>query len=79
MRWEVVLLTLALAACREASLPTPAASAGDMKEWVLPTGKPPTKAEFAAIVAACQDRSQAAGAGAGLQPCLADYGVRRVQ
>ena len=75
MRWELVLLVLALAACRDGNLPSPAAS-GALEDWVLPTGKPPSRAEFGAIVAACQDRGRVAATG-GLQPCLADYGVRR--
>lgn len=79
MRWKLIVAMLALAACRDATASLPAPPAADMKDWVLPTGKPPTKAEFAAIVAACQDRQQNAATNIELQPCLADYGVRRAQ
>jgi hypothetical protein len=77
MRWRVVVLALALTACREANVTSPATPTAGLQEWVLPTGKPPSTAEFAAIVAACQDRDRNAATNIGLQPCLADYGVRR--
>jgi hypothetical protein len=45
----------------------------------MATGKPPTRAEFAAVVAACQDRAKTANQTGSLDGCLADLGMRRVQ
>ena len=70
MRWTLVLLVVALAACRDTAPPQPQRAAGDIGHWVMPTGKAPSKAEFAALVAACEDRTLE------LQPCLGDYGMR---
>ena len=42
-------------------------------------GKPPSKKEFAAVVAACEDRAKAANKSDPIEGCLADYGLHRVQ
>jgi hypothetical protein len=48
-------------------------------DWQTPTGKPPTKAEFIALVAACQDKVKTTAESAPMSGCLADLGLRRVQ
>ena len=50
-----------------------------MRDWRTPTGKPPTKAEFAALVAACQDKEKTTTDGGPMNNCLADLGLRRIQ
>ena len=74
----VLFLLLGLAACAEPEAP---AGPVDMQGWRFASGKPPTRAEYAAIVAACQDgavkRSQAPGSLCALDACLADLGLKR--
>jgi hypothetical protein len=74
----VVLAALALVACSGSE---EAASTGkppaEVQGWrQAASGKPPTPAEFAAVMAACQDR-QKTRQGASLDQCLADLGLRR--
>jgi hypothetical protein len=77
----VVLAALALVACSGSE---EAASTGEppaeLQGWrQAASGKPPTPAEFAAVMAACQDRQKARQRqGASLDQCLADLGLRRV-
>ncbi|MBV9861019.1 MAG: hypothetical protein JO267_02605 [Alphaproteobacteria bacterium] len=71
------VLVLALAACAardagESAAPAPI----DMQGWRLASGKPPSKAEFTALVAACEDRAKAGRAGP-IDECLAGFGLRR--
>jgi hypothetical protein len=44
--------------------------APDPGGWRFASGKMPSKAEFAALTASCQDR------GGALDPCLADLGLK---
>ena len=48
-----------------------------MQGWRAASGKPPTRAEFAAVVAACQDGMAAPASAKPLDSCLADLGLRR--
>jgi hypothetical protein len=43
----------------------------DSAGWQLASGKLPTKAEFAALAASCQDR------GGAFEPCLTELGLKR--
>ena len=57
----------------------PASASPGFHDWQLPYGKPPSKAEFTAVMAACQDRLRGAGKDGAIEACLAgDYGMRRV-
>ena len=71
-------LLLALAACAEPEAP---AGPVDMQGWRFASGKAPTRAEYAAVVAACQDgavkRSQVPSSMGALDACLADLGLKR--
>jgi hypothetical protein len=49
-----------------------------MRDWRTPAGTPPTKAEFAALVAACQDKVKAATDSGPMAGCLTDLGLHRV-
>jgi hypothetical protein len=79
MRGVVMLLLLGLAACVTADRVTPPGVSSALNDWQTPKGKPPTRAEFAAVVAACQDRDNSAGETGPIGGCLADLGLHRVQ
>lgn len=76
MRAAAAVLLLGLAACAAPSATTASASV-QMRGWATPSGKPPTQAEFAALLAACQDRATTAGATVPIDGCLGDLGLRR--
>lgn len=75
-------LMLGLAACTESDTGQQAGlGSGEMQGWRFASGKPPTRAEYAAVVAACQDgavkRAQAPSSLGALDSCLADLGLKR--
>ena len=78
MRWTAMLVALGLTACAAMADLTPSAPSV-VDDWQTPAGKPPTKAEFVALVAACQDKVKTPAEGAPMSGCLADLGLRRVQ
>ena len=81
MRGILLFIMLALAACQGG--PGPAAGpAPEIRGWQLASGKPPTRLEFDALVAACSDRQKRAlaqAASGGLDSCLTDLGLRRAE
>ena len=80
MRGIVLSIMLALAACQGTPRPPAAGAAPAMRGWELASGKAPTGVEFAALLAACEDRANSAAAqpgAAGLYSCLADLGLKR--
>ena len=70
------LMLFGLAACASAD-----STAGDqprpveMQGWRLASGHPPSRAEFDAVVASCQDRVKRSGGP--LDACLQTLGLRR--
>jgi hypothetical protein len=65
---------LALAACSQTDTPdTTGANSPDPTGWRLASGKEPSRAEFAALAASCQDK------GGAIDACLADLGLKRGQ
>jgi hypothetical protein len=72
-----ILLSVAACAARDAAVPLSASS--EVGGWQEASGKPPSQAEFAAVVAACEDRASSADRGGPIDNCLADLGLRRVQ
>jgi hypothetical protein len=58
---------------------THARASSELHEWQTATGKPPSKNEFAAVVAACEDRAKSSDKSSPIEGCLADYGLHRVQ
>ena len=78
MRAIAILFAFALAACAAVG-DTTASAPSEVRDWQTPAGKPPTNAEFAALVAACQDKVKAMTESAPMVGCLADLGLRRVQ
>jgi hypothetical protein len=74
MRWLALPLLLGLAACAESD--SGQAGPVDMQGWRLASGKAPTRAEYAAIVAACEDGAVRRSQGAPLDACLAGLGLK---
>ena len=62
---------LGLTACDVPQSESAVAAPTDMAGWRLVSGKTPTKAEFTALAATCQDK------GGALDPCLATLGLKR--
>jgi len=79
MRGFAALFLLGLVAWATADGVTPASASSELRQWQTTGGKPPSKAEFAAVVAACEDRAKGSGGGGPIEGCLADLGLRRVQ
>ena len=79
MRGVALFLLFALVACATGNGVTPTSASSELKEWRTVTGKPPSKKEFAAVVAACEDRAKSENSNTPLEGCLADYGLYRVQ
>jgi len=52
---------------------------GEMSGWRLASGKAPSRAEYAALVAACQDGAVQRAAPATLDGCLAGLGLKRAE
>lgn len=72
--WAVLFV---LAACAgggaEANQPA------EMQGWKIASGKPLTKAEFAAVVAACEDQAVTTAQGNTLDACLDTLGLKRAE
>jgi hypothetical protein len=77
MRGFLIVILFALAACahRPEATPTPQPPVA-LGNWRLASGKPPTRVEFAALLAACKDRVKAAAEGA-IDHCLVNLGLKR--
>ena len=74
MRGIALVALLALAACAGGDGMSASGPSSELRGWRNAAGQPPSKAELAAVVAACQDRAR----GAAIDGCLADLGLRRV-
>ena len=74
-----VFLVLALVGCglSNPAAPRPGVAVAEVQGWRFPTGKRPTRAEYAAIAATCRDGAVRASRGKGLDACFADLGLRR--
>jgi len=79
MRGLAMTVLLGLAACAGADGASSAGASSELRGWLTTAGKPPSKAEFAAVVAACEDRAKSVDKNGPLDSCLADLGLRRVQ
>jgi hypothetical protein len=56
-----------------------ASASPELREWRTAAGKPPSKNEFAAVVAACEDKAKRSDNTDPIEDCLADYGLRRAR
>lgn len=67
------LALLTVAACADTATQTSNAEASppDMTGWRMASGKPPTKAEFAALAATCRAK------GGAIDACLGELGLKR--
>ena len=79
MRGVAIIVLLGLLLCATGQAVTSAKSASEPREWQTATGKPPSKNELAAVIAACEDRAKSTDKAGTLEGCLADYGLRRAQ
>jgi hypothetical protein len=79
MRGLACLVLLAVIACAVGDAVKPASASPELREWQTVTGRPLSKNEFAAVVAACEDRAKTANKHEPIEGCLADFGLRRVQ
>ena len=72
-----VLILLVLAACDVFETSPPAElGSGDMQGWRFASGKTPSRAEYAAMVAACQDGAVTHAQGTPLDAYLGDLGMK---
>jgi hypothetical protein len=79
LRGVAFVVLFGIVACATGGAVTPANASSELREWRTADGKPPSKTEFAAVVAACEDRAKSANESAPIEGCLADYGLHRVQ
>ena len=79
MRGVAFLALFTLVACATGGAATPAGASSELRQWRTATGEPPSKHEFAAVVAACEDRAKGSDKSGPIEGCLADYGLRRAQ
>ena len=79
MRRVAFVILLGLVACATGDMARPARASSELRAWQTATGKPPSQNEFAAVIAACEDRAKSARQSSPIEGCLADYGLRRVQ
>ncbi len=79
MRGVAFVVLFGIAACATGDAVTPANASSELREWRTADGKPPSKNEFAAVVAACEDRAKTENKNGPIEGCLADYGLHRVQ
>jgi hypothetical protein len=76
---KYTVTVLGLTAYLAAGGATAAGVSSELRQWQTATGKSPSKAEFAALVAACEDRAKHSEKAESIDNCLADFGLRRVQ
>ena len=79
MRGVALVTFLRLLACVTGDAVTSANASSELREWQTADGKPPSKNEFAAVVAACEDKAKTTNKSDPIEACLADYGLHRVQ
>jgi hypothetical protein len=74
----LVLATLALAGCGPSDRSrVPGSGVDEMRGWSFASGKRPSRAEYAALVASCEQGAVRSMRGKPLEACLADLGLRR--
>lgn len=79
MRGVALVVFFGFLSCAMGDAAISANAASELREWQTVAGKPPSKNEFAAVVAACEDRAKTANKSGPIEGCLADYGLYRVQ
>jgi hypothetical protein len=79
MRGVGFVVLFVLVACATGGVVTPASAFSELREWQTAAGKSPSKQEFAAVAAACEDRIKGGDKSGSFEGCLADYGLRRLR
>ena len=79
MRGVAFAVFCGLFACAMGDAAISANASSELREWRTAAGKPPSRNEFAAVIAACEDRAKTENKNGSIEGCLADYGLRRVQ
>jgi hypothetical protein len=79
VRGFAVILLVCLVTAAAAYGGTLTSASTELRQWQTATGKPPSKAEFAAVMAACEDRAKQSDKAEPIDICLADYGLHRVR
>jgi hypothetical protein len=79
MRGLAFAVVFGFVACAIGNAVTSAGASSELKEWQTAAGNPPSKNEFAAVVAACEDRAKSRDVTGPIESCLADYGLHRAQ
>jgi hypothetical protein len=77
MQGVLLLVALALVAHATPRAVAPAYAAVEGGGWQLSSGKAPTKVEFAAVLAACEDAVKYSPQQGPIEGCLVDYGLHR--
>lgn len=75
MRGVAFVIAFGLIACATEAV----SASSEWRQWQTAAGKSPSKNEFAAVIAACEDRVKSNDKIGPIEGCLADYGLRRVQ
>lgn len=73
-----VCVMLGLVACSGDNAAQNRTPSPELAGWRLISGKAPTRAEFAAVVAACEGKAVMRAQGQPLDACLGDLGLKRV-
>ena len=69
---------IALAGCNPSDTSRVSGPGGDeVQGWMFASGKRPSRAEYAALVAACRQGAVRVAPAGQLEACLADLGLRR--
>jgi hypothetical protein len=80
MRRIFLVVLLALAVCATADAAGTVKRSSGPQEWRLPTGLPPSEAEYDVLVAACQGRAHDANDAGKIDACLTnEFGLRHSQ
>jgi hypothetical protein len=79
MRGVVFLVLFGLVACATGDVVTAASASSELRGWQTAAGKAPSQNEFAAVLAACEDRAKRTDKSGPIEGCLADYGLHRAQ
>ena len=77
MRLIALCILFAVTACAEAD--ANANQPAEMQGWKTASGKSPTKAEFAAVVAACETKAVPSAQEKPLDACLGALGLKRTE
>jgi hypothetical protein len=80
MRKTALLVLLSFAACAAADAATVGHGSSGSRDWRLPSGIPPSQAEYQIFVASCKNKMQDASGSNKIRACLSnDFGLQHIQ